>query len=49
MQFELDCGSCGYAEIVEAEVESYAMAREHELENPDHFVYIFEIHDECAA
>jgi len=40
MPFELDCDSCDFESLVEAEPDSYARAKDHEEEWPSHFVFI---------
>lgn len=40
MPYSLDCDSCGFTQTVDAEPETYVIARDHERDHPDHFVMI---------
>lgn len=40
MAYELDCDTCEYTRVVEAERDTYVRAKAHEKEHPEHFVLI---------
>lgn len=42
MRFDLDCDTCGYAEVVDEAASAYTGARDHEADHPSHFVIISE-------
>lgn len=40
MSFRLTCDSCTFADELAEEVDTYAVAKEHEERYPKHFVFI---------
>ena len=40
MAFDLTCDSCEFDREVDAEEDAYVGAKDHETDNPDHFVFI---------
>lgn len=42
MPYYLDCDSCEFSRQITDEIDTYAIAKDHESEYPDHFVYVLE-------
>lgn len=40
MAYSLTCDTCEFAREISDEIDTYAVAKDHESEHPDHFVYI---------
>lgn len=40
MTYSVDCDTCDYVREFADEVTAYAAAKEHEAEQPDHFVFM---------
>ncbi len=40
MAYSLDCGTCEFFRETDDEVTAYSLAKEHEAEHPEHFVFI---------
>lgn len=40
MTYSLDCDTCQFARSIAGEVNAYSIAKEHESEHPEHFVFM---------
>lgn len=40
MPYSLTCDTCEFTQEITDEIDTYAVAKDHEVEHPDHFVFI---------